>query len=117
MSNLLRIYLIAFSILSLSFTAQAQVPELDTTLWVTQGPVYSVAKSGNTIYMAGDFTFVGPRTGCDIVADAVTGKRISPSGTRIDGYVTAAIPDQQGGGTLAVILNAWARCAGTAWPT
>ncbi len=77
--------------------AKAQVPEPDTTLWVTEGPVRDVVKLGNTIYMAGNFTAVGPRTGCGIVVDGVTGKVISPSKTRINGYMNAAIPDQKGG--------------------
>jgi hypothetical protein len=97
MRNFLRPYFIAFSVLFFAFGSKAQVPELDTTLWVTQGPVYNVAKSGNTIYMAGNFTFVGPRTGCGIVVDGATGKVTSPSKTRINGYIFAAIPDQQGG--------------------
>ncbi len=105
MRHFLRLCFIAFCVLPLAFGARAQVPQLDTNLWVTDGPVYEVAKSGNTIYMAGNFTYVGPRTGCGIVVDAVTGKLTSPSKTRINGLVFAAIPDQQGGWYIGGTFN------------
>ncbi len=44
-------------------TAATPQPEIRTDTWVTNGTVSTVVQSGNTIYLGGDFTYVGPTTG------------------------------------------------------
>jgi hypothetical protein len=41
--------------------ALAQASEtVDPNTWITNGDVYAVAPSGNTVYIGGDFSYVGP---------------------------------------------------------
>jgi hypothetical protein len=37
--------------------------EADTTMWGTDGMVNAICRSGNTIYLGGQFSYVGPNTG------------------------------------------------------
>jgi hypothetical protein len=74
--------------------AHAQVP--DTSLWVTDGAVYAAARIGGTLYIAGQFTRVGPHTGSAVPFDAVTGQPQLPF-ARVSGRVNVVIPDGAGG--------------------
>jgi hypothetical protein len=64
-------------------------------LYVTDGPVYSVAREGNTIYLAGAFNRVGPSSGCAVPFDATTGLPLSLP--KVVGEVLAVAPDGSGG--------------------
>ena len=44
-------------------------------LWVANGRVFSVAVAGQTLYLGGEFTQVGPATGSFVGVDATTGSR------------------------------------------
>jgi hypothetical protein len=69
---------------------------IDTTLWVANGDVYSVVRSGGTVYVGGSFTQVGPATGGGVVFDAATGALQQPI-PLVTGNVFAAVPDGSGG--------------------
>jgi trimeric autotransporter adhesin len=66
--------------------------------WVTNGEVRALARSedGRTIYLGGDFSQVGPRTGSFVAIDATTGLP-SASFPKVDGRVNASVADGQGG--------------------
>ena len=66
------------------------------TTWVTNGPVYAVARVGTTIYLGGDFTYVGPPTGSWVALDASSGTR-DASWPVFNGPVSAIAPDGTGG--------------------
>src|SRR5580765_2840576 len=79
-------------------TAQALSP--DSKLWTASGPVYATAISGRTLYIGGDFSFVGPYTGCGVPLDAggVAVKGFSKVlGTGVFAGVFAVVPDGSGG--------------------
>jgi hypothetical protein len=63
--------------------------------WVTDGVVYSVASSNNTVYIGGRFSQVGPYTGSGASVDPATGAR-RPFPV-VDGDINALVPDGAGG--------------------
>ena len=69
---------------------------VDTTLWMANGLVTACTRSGNTLYIGGDFTFVYPQTGSGAAVDIGTGLPSSPF-PRTNGVVRAAAPDGGGG--------------------
>ena len=74
--------------------AHAQVP--DTSLWVPNGTVSAAVRIGGTLYVAGEFSRVGPNTGCAIPFDPLTGQPKLPF-ARVPGTVFAVQPDGAGG--------------------
>lgn len=93
------------SILSIALALIAFVPPLAATcfsqsivenLYVTNGAVNATVVSGNTIYIGGDFTSVGPATGSFAGIDGTTG---IPDLTlpKVLGKVYAVAPDGAGG--------------------
>lgn len=64
-------------------------------LFVTNGSVTAVATSGNTVYVGGNFTRVGPASGGAVPIDAATGEPLWLP--KVAGYVNAAVPDGAGG--------------------
>jgi hypothetical protein len=70
--------------------------ELDSTMWVTNGAVNSIAQSGNTIYVGGEFTYVGPHTGAGAVIDPNSGKT-SAKFPAVDGHIYSSLADGKGG--------------------
>ena len=77
-----------------SMTAEAQKVRED--LYVTNGPVSATALSGNTLYIAGDFSRVGPATGGGVPISSIRGTpaRRFP---KVTGQVKAVAPDGSGG--------------------
>ena len=75
-------------------TGRAQT--LRTDFWITNGQVNAQALRGNTLYVGGTFSFVGPITGAGVPVDAVTG--VPQSGfPAVNGSVFSAVPDGSGG--------------------
>ncbi|NWG27974.1 MAG: delta-60 repeat domain-containing protein [Ignavibacteriaceae bacterium] len=64
--------------------------------WVPNNTVFTTVCSGNTVYIGGAFTHVGPSTGCGTAIDLTTG---NPNLTfdKVNGSVAASVPDGSGG--------------------
>ena len=69
---------------------------INENLWVTNGDVYAVVRSGGTIYIGGAFGQVGPATGGGVPLDAATGAPI-PAFPKVVGWVSAVLSDRAGG--------------------
>ncbi len=76
--------------------APGHAQAIDTTLWVTNGYVYSVAAGNGRIYLGGNFSQVGPATGGGVPLDTTTGAPL-PSFPKVTGSVNAPVPDAHGG--------------------
>lgn len=76
------------------FPVDAQVIRED--FYVTNGSVHSTALSGNTLYIAGEFTQVGPATGGLVPTDATTGL-VLPGFPKVIGVVYDMVSDGSGG--------------------
>ncbi len=76
---------------------------LDSTMWMANGPVSALARYGNTLYLGGDFYYVGPRTGSGATLNTTDGQLTPTPLLRIDGSPTvfsgvdASVPDGKGG--------------------
>jgi len=81
-------------IVSQPTTAPGQVVRED--FYVTNGAVLSTAVSGNTLYVGGDFTQVGPATGGFVPTDATTGAVIGGF-PKVNGGINAIASDGAGG--------------------
>jgi hypothetical protein len=82
-------------------TASTGIPALisskpDTT-YVTDGPVHAITRVGNTIYLGGQFSEVGPRTGPSVAIDATTGTVAGLLPQVSGGQVRAVAGDGSGG--------------------
>lgn len=87
---------VTLGLVLLSRAVAAQAP--DTTLWVT-GPgsnVLAVARSGNTLYIGGNFSNVGPSTGSGVPVEPIQGMAQGRY-PRVAGGVEAVIADGAGG--------------------
>ena len=65
-------------------------------LWGTNGTVTAVVRSGNTVYVGGSFTEVGPCTGSGIPLNRRTGEPQS-SYPKVIGSIFTVVPDGSGG--------------------
>ncbi len=88
-----------WTILALTL-AKPAIAELSSTpnpnTWVTNGPVYAIETDGDTVYLGGDFDYIGPNTGhgAEIDLDAGELTRIGPF---IDLNVLTCVADGSGG--------------------
>jgi len=69
---------------------------VDSKLWGVNGTVRGITRIGDTLYIDGVFTTVGPNTGGGVPVDRLSGAPRSPYG-RVAGRVAAVISDGAGG--------------------
>jgi Calx-beta domain-containing protein/beta-propeller uncharacterized protein DUF5122 len=72
------------------------IPAILEDLYVTNGPVEAAAVSGNTLYIGGSFTQVGPATGSAVPIDASSGAAAAGF-PKVVGTVQAIVSDGTGG--------------------
>ena len=98
-SNAIAIVLLVLA----SGAAEAQV--VRGGLYVTDGTVRTMARAGNTLYIGGAFSTVGPSTGCAVPIDVASG---IPVGVfpKVAGTVTAVAADGSGGWYLGGTITA-----------
>lgn len=77
-------------------TRAAGEPVADPNLWGANGNVVGIARSGNTLYIAGAFRSVGENSGGFVPIDARTGEALRPF-PKVAGFVYAIVPDGLGG--------------------
>ncbi len=78
-------------------TGSAGVAAAAVDPWVTDGQVAAIVRSGDTVYLGGDFSRVGPRTGPGMALDGASGA-MNPAFAKVAGaYVVATAPDGSGG--------------------
>jgi hypothetical protein len=74
----------------------ARAQSLRTDFYGTNGTVNAEALSGNTLYIGGSFTRVGPQTGSGVPLDAASGAPVAGF-PLVAGQVNAVAPDGAGG--------------------
>src|SRR6185503_20568494 len=92
----MRVPMVVATAIALAGTGSAQQVRQDFYVTGPNSTVYAMAKSGNTLYIGGNFSQVGPPTGSGVPVDPATGL---PSGNfpRVTGTVHAVVPDGSGG--------------------
>jgi hypothetical protein len=78
--------------------AACQAQSVDSTLWGVDpsGKVFAVARDGNTIYIGGNFTYVGPNSGGGVPIDVNAARGVAGF-PKVTGRVNTAAADGQGG--------------------
>ena len=86
-------------IFSLFFFISAETlfaQQLNTSMWVPNGPVYTTAKKNNSVYIGGTFDDIGPATGHAAIVDSLSGAFI-PNTPLVDGTIYCVLNDGRGG--------------------
>jgi hypothetical protein len=108
------IFLLICSLAALRGAAQCVIPKntYDTVTPVTNNILYdstyawgsnnitgawNVVRTGNNVFLSGNFTDIGPNQGAGVVIDSGSKTLISKMAWRINGPVRAAVPDGSGG--------------------
>jgi hypothetical protein len=81
-----------------AIVAACQAQSVDSTLWGVDpsGKVFAVARDGNTIYIGGNFTYVGPNSGGGVPIDVNSARGVAGF-PKVTGRVNTAVADGQGG--------------------
>lgn len=77
-------------------TAGAQTLALRAAAWETDGPVFALARTSDTLYLGGEFSCIGPHMGRSLPLDPVTGPPALPF-LEVDGVVRTCVADGFGG--------------------
>lgn len=88
------IFYLLFSLLLFTGVVESSASGLDESLYVTNGTVYDIILDETTLYIAGDFSRVGPRTGNGSALDPVSGAAIDGFPT-VTGTIYSVISDGQ----------------------
>jgi|GEM_PF-1231928 len=91
MKHSIRIFLVVLFFFQNIFTQS-----IHTKYPITNGTVYSIAQSGNSIYIGGTFTYVGPLNGNGGVVDTNTGAYVS-SFPKVNAPIQSVVADGNGG--------------------
>ena len=87
-------------------TVPVRAQDIDPRFPVTNGPVSAMALAGDTLYVAGRFSWIGPANGSMVALDAATGDPVGPwprfsygqyPGTPFDVFASACLADEEGG--------------------
>jgi trimeric autotransporter adhesin len=89
------IFLLSAYMLAASFNLAVAQSVVDN-IWVPNSDVYTVVQAGNTVYLGGHFTYIGPPTGGGAAIDINTGEP-DLAFAKVNGTVQAAAPDSLGG--------------------
>src|SRR5690242_17166213 len=81
---------------ALGASGAASAQTANPSVWITNGTVYALARSGNTIYAGGSFGAVAPLTGAGVPVSATSGLPVTPF-PMVFGRVDVALGDGQGG--------------------
>ena len=72
-------------------------PLSNQKFWMTDGPVNAILATNDAVYIGGDFSYVGPRTGPAALFDQATGGLLVSAAPQISGVVKAVVSDGSGG--------------------
>ena len=88
--------LAAASAMACAFVAASDAQTVRQDLDIANGAVGPIVVSGNTLYIGGNFTYVGPETGGGVPVGAATGTAIAGF-PKVAGAVLAVVSDGAGG--------------------
>src|SRR5438128_2712667 len=89
-------FLFALSVMPFFLPRFSMAQLANPNFWITDGTVRATALSGNTLYIGGDFSYVGPNNGGFARLDATSGM-VVPGSHHVNGTVYAVAPDGHGG--------------------
>src|SRR5215831_16037404 len=95
----------ALTILVAGAPQLARAQTIDPAFPSTDGVVNAVVRDGNTLYIGGNFTMVGPSTGSGVPVDKTNGLPVSPF-AKVAGIVEAAASDGSGGWYIGGLFSA-----------
>lgn len=91
------VYFVLLAILmSVELWAQTGSVPVDTNIWIPNGLVRTIVKSNNTLYLGGNFSYVGPNTGGGVPIGTVSGATVNGF-PKIHGTVETVVADGAGG--------------------
>ncbi len=88
--------LLAAAAVSIVSVRAQPVASPDHKFWIPNGTINTVLAVSNTVYLGGEFSYLGPRTGPAALFDMASGLPLG-SPPEMDGTVRAVIPDGSGG--------------------
>src|SRR5258706_1282131 len=110
-SKLPRVALLSAAVALLGWSGAARAQTIRPDFDITNGTINATVLSGNTLYIGGSFSSVGPVTGAGVPLDAISGSAVGAF-PKVVGQVTAVAADGTGGwyiGGLFTIVGGVAR--------